>query len=180
MNFLIYPPVQFQPTCLSMNSQPGKLLINFLCSLPRLLGPKMLCLFRVFCPVPSSLVGSSPVCSALVGSRPVCSAWVGSSPVCSTLASCSASSASSAYSTSAHSDVIVLPCLFSHVLIPARVPGLSLCLALFDIVCRSQTYACPRITLCLAIYIYTCSTHACFRPCLLIKPCKWILMPHAS
>ncbi len=30
-----------------MNSQPGKLLINFLCSLPWLLGPKMLCLFRV-------------------------------------------------------------------------------------------------------------------------------------
>ncbi len=47
MNFLIYPPVQFQLTCLSMNSQPGKLLINFLCSLPWLLGPKMLCLFRV-------------------------------------------------------------------------------------------------------------------------------------
>ncbi len=30
-----------------MNSQPGKLLINFLCSLPWLLGPKILCLFRV-------------------------------------------------------------------------------------------------------------------------------------
>ncbi len=45
---------------------------------------------------------------------------------------------------------------------------------------RWQTYACPRITLCLSIYIPVCQcvTHACFRPCLLIKPCKWILMPH--
>ncbi len=30
-----------------MNCQPGKLLINFLCSLHGLLGPKMLCLFRL-------------------------------------------------------------------------------------------------------------------------------------
>ncbi len=30
-----------------MNCQPGKLLMNFLCSLPGLLGPKMLCLSRV-------------------------------------------------------------------------------------------------------------------------------------
>ncbi len=74
---------------------------------------------------------------------------------------------------------LALPCL---ALIPARVPGLSLCLALLDIVRRSQTYACPRITLCLAIYIPVCQcvTHVCFQPCLLIKPCKWILMPPVS
>ncbi len=33
--------------CLSVNCQPGKLLINFLCSLPWLLGPNMFCLSRV-------------------------------------------------------------------------------------------------------------------------------------
>ncbi len=40
-------PVQFLSMRLLMNCQPGKLLMNFLCSLPGLLGPKMLCLFRV-------------------------------------------------------------------------------------------------------------------------------------
>ncbi len=38
----------------------------------------------------------------------------------------------------------------------ACVPGLSLCLALLDIVRRSSTHAFPRITLCLAHAIPVC------------------------
>ncbi len=41
----------------------------------------------------------------------------------------------------------ICPCYLDY------LSALSLCLALLDIVRRSQTYACPRITLCLAIYI---------------------------
>ncbi len=46
----------------------------------------------------------------------------------------------------------------------ARVPGLSLCLALLDIVCRSKTHACPRITLCLVcvVPVCHCMNLACF------------------
>ncbi len=60
--------------------------------------------------------------------------------------------------------VLVLPSLFTCVLILARVPGLSLCLALLDIVRRSQTHACPRITLCLAcvVPVCHCMNLACF------------------
>ncbi len=85
---------------------------------------------------------------------------------------------SDSYST--EPSPLLWPGLFSSVLIPARVPGFSLCLALLDIVRRSQTYACPKITLCLAINIPVCQcvTHACFRPCLLIKPCRWIRTSH--
>ncbi len=39
-----------------MNSQPGKLLMNFLYSLPWPLGPEMLCLFRV----PQCFLAPSP------------------------------------------------------------------------------------------------------------------------
>ncbi len=72
-----------------------------------------------------------------------------------------------------------LPCLFSPALSPACVSWinplpvvsdsvctslglllvyleLSLCLALLDIVCRSKTHACPRITFCLACVIPVC------------------------
>ncbi|XP_058617566.1 uncharacterized protein LOC131531030 [Onychostoma macrolepis] len=43
----------------------------------------------------------------------------------------------------------------------ARVPGLSLCLALLDTVRPSSTFACPRITLCLVPAIPVC---LCFDP----------------
>ncbi len=64
---------------------------------------------------------------------------------------------------------LALPCLalpgpFSGVLIPARVPGLSLCLALLDVVRRSSTHTCPRITFCLARVVPVChwTNLACF------------------
>ncbi len=44
------------------------------------------------------------------------------------------------------------------------VPGLSLCLALLDIVCRLKTLSCPRITLCLVCVVPVCHymNLACF------------------
>ncbi len=48
-----------------------------------------------------------------------------------------------------------IPSLISCVLIPARVPGLFSPPSPLDIVCRSPTHACPRITL------LSCPCHTC-------------------
>ncbi len=59
-------------------------------------------------------------------------------------------------------------------------PGLTLCPALLDIVRRSSTHACPRITLCLARVVPVCHwmNLACFVTTPLNKACKWIRTSH--